>query len=68
MLNVFEWSRGICKECEERMVLNLLEKWMLFMLGPEISSVCPKEILVCSNTQKYERCRYGVGTEWAILN
>lgn len=45
---------GISEECEEteRMILNLLDMWALFM--PEISYVY---ILICSNTQKYEKVR-----------
>jgi hypothetical protein len=61
--NVFEWSREdplrMRSEGTERIMLNLLEKLILFM--PEISSVYPKGILVCSNTQKYDMCEYGVG-------
>jgi hypothetical protein len=48
----------------QRIMLNLLERspWILFM--PKVPSVYyydPKGIFVCSNTQKYELCEYGVG-------
>jgi hypothetical protein len=43
----------------ERIMLNVLEEWILFML--EISSACPNGIPACSNTEAYGRCRYAVG-------
>jgi hypothetical protein len=45
-----------------RMMLNLLEKWILFM--PELSPVYPERSLSVT-TRKNTKC---VGTEWTILN
>jgi hypothetical protein len=60
MLNV-SGVGGISEECEEteRMMLNLLEKWSLFM--PEISYVYILFWKTCRTTK-------GVGTESAVLD